>query len=62
MSFIKERRKNLDITQKQLAQKLGVTQSTISMWETNSNFPKSSMLSKLAATLNCTVDDLLSDD
>lgn len=58
---IKQKRVDNKITQEQLAEVLDIDRSTVAKWENGSAMPRAKMLSKLAATLNCTVDDLLSD-
>lgn len=50
-------RSQLDLTQKQLAAKLGVKQSTVSMWETGAA-PRPRMLAKLAEALSTTPEYL----
>ncbi len=50
--------KKSGLPQKELAQKLGVKQSTISMWKNGSRTPRSDKLPLLATVLHCTVDDL----
>lgn len=52
-------RKNAGLTQRQLADKLGVCSNTISQYELGKRKPDVVKLSKLAMLLNCTVDDLL---
>lgn len=59
MERIKSLRKRANLTQAQLALKMGVQQTTVSMWE-GKGFPKTKMLPKLAAVLGCTVEDLIS--
>ena len=44
---IKELRQNNGITQKQLADKIGVVQSAVSQWETGTNEPTASLIIKL---------------
>jgi transcriptional regulator with XRE-family HTH domain len=56
--IIKKLRKKRGLTQKQLAEKLGVQQTTISMWETGANRPNVDMLKPLAKILKCKVEDL----
>lgn len=60
--FIKEKRKELSITQKELAEKLGCTDKAISRWETGKGLPDSSFLIPLANILGVTVNDLLSGE
>ncbi len=47
-SFLKELRKEKDITQEQLAEKIKVSGRTVSRWETGSNMPDISLLAQLA--------------
>lgn len=56
---IKERRKQANITQSELAASIGVGQSAVAMWETGASLPRAELLPKIASVLNCTVDDLL---
>ncbi|WP_404988145.1 helix-turn-helix domain-containing protein [Clostridium culturomicium] len=58
---VKTLRKSLKITQKELANAVGVSQSTIGMIEGNRQGASNDTLLKLAVALNTTVDDLLSD-
>ena len=59
MDKLKELRESAQFTQIELAEKIGVRQSTIAMWETGQSFPRVQLLPKLAGILNCTVDELL---
>ena len=45
-SFLKELRKEKDITQEQLAEKINVSGRTVSRWETGSNMPDISLLAE----------------
>ena len=56
---IKEMRKRSGMTQKEVAQQIGVTQGAVWQWESGMLMPTAVNLQKLAATLNCTVDELL---
>ncbi len=56
---IKELRTEKDIFQQQLADKLGVSKSTVAMWETNKREPDIGILNKLADFFNCSIDYLL---
>lgn len=58
---VKNLRKALKITQKELAATVGVSQSTIGMIEGNKQGASNDTLLKLAKALNTTVDYLLSD-
>lgn len=52
-------RENAGLTQYEVADKLGVDQSTVSLWETGKTMPRAATLVKLAGLYCCTVDDLL---
>lgn len=56
---IKEHRKKLNITQKELAEALGVSVQAISKWETGNGIPDVSALVPLARELHVTTDELL---
>ena len=56
---ISKRRKELGLTQNQLAQKLNLSFQAVSKWENGSAYPDITSLPKLAAALNTTVDALL---
>ena len=55
---IKEMRNAAGLRQVDLAEKLGVTQSTVCSWETGAAMPQASLLPKLADALGCTIDAL----
>lgn len=59
MTVLCEYRKKQGLTQKQLAEKLGVTQACIGMWESGNRKPDIITLKKLARILGCTADELL---
>ena len=50
-NFIAQRRKSLDMTQKDLASKLHVTDKAVSKWETGKGFPDLKMMEPLADAL-----------
>lgn len=52
------REKN-NITQAQIADKLGITQGAVSQWEAGATNPSIATISKLAAILGCSIDELL---
>ncbi len=54
-----KRRKELGLTQTQLAQKLNLSFQAVSKWENGSAYPDITSLPKLAAVLDTTVDALL---
>lgn len=59
MSKIRFFRENAGMTQMELAEKLGVTQAAIAMWESGSRNPNIITIKKLATIFGCTADDLL---
>ena len=60
--FIAECRKNVGLTQKQLAEKLNITDRAVSKWETGKALPDSSIMLELCRILKITVNDLLSGE
>ncbi|MHC5216222.1 helix-turn-helix transcriptional regulator [Enterococcus sp. LJL128] len=54
------KRKEKNITQKQLADFVGVSKASVSKWETGQSYPDISLLPLLAAYFNITIDELLS--
>ncbi len=59
---IKLLRENIGFLQEELAQILGVSRSTVAMWETNKAHPRGETLVKLADALHCTIDQLYGRD
>lgn len=57
--FIAERRKEVNLTQMELAEMLGVTDRAVSKWETGRSMPDSSIMLSLCALLKITVNELL---
>ena len=57
--FIAQLRKERGMTQEQLGERLGVSQRTVSRWETGRNMPDISMLTLLCAQLDVSVAELL---
>lgn len=57
--FISELRKERKMTQEQLAERLGVSQKSVSRWETGKNMPDMSLLQGLSLELGITVSELL---
>jgi transcriptional regulator with XRE-family HTH domain len=54
-------RKANDITQEELADKLGVSRQSVSKWESDLAYPETDKLIALATIFNCSVDYLLKD-
>ncbi len=60
--FIAECRKNRKITQSELAEKLGVTDRSVSNWENGKNMPDLSLFKPLCNELNITINEFLSGE
>ena len=60
--FIAECRKNVGLTQTQLAEKLGITDKAISKWERGIAMPDSSIMLELCDILKISVNELLSGE
>ena len=60
--FIAGERKKKGYTRKQLAEKLGISEKTVSEWECGNGFPEVSLLLPLCGELGITVNDLLSGE
>ncbi|MBQ5883335.1 MAG: helix-turn-helix transcriptional regulator, partial [Clostridia bacterium] len=60
--FIRECRNKNNLTQMQLAEKLGITDRAISKWENGRAMPDSSLMLDLCKELKITVNDLLSGE
>ena len=58
-SFLKELRKEKDITQEQLAEKIKVSGRTVSRWETGSNMPDISLLAQLADFYDVSIPEII---
>lgn len=58
MQGLKYIRQSIGMTQADLAQKMGVTQSLIAMWERGAVLPNAAKLPELADVLHCTIDAL----
>lgn len=52
-------RKDIGLTQKQVAEKLGVVESCYANWEQGRTEPSISMLRNLSIILNVSIDDLI---
>ena len=57
--FIAECRKKKDLTQAQLAERLGITDRAVSKWENGRSMPDSSIMLALCKELEISVNDLL---
>ncbi len=61
-NFISIKRKELGLNQKELAEKLSVTDKAVSKWETGRGMPEVSLLIPLANLLNVSVTELLNGE
>ena len=57
--FISQKRKEKNLTQEQLAEKLGVSNKTVSKWETGKCMPDYSVVKNLCEELGITVAELM---
>ena len=62
MSFgakLKNCRKNMSLSQKEFGQKIGVAESTVSLYESNKRFPDADTLKKISSIFGVSIDYLL---
>ena len=57
--FIAQKRKELNLTQEQLAERLGVSNKTISKWENGKCMPDYSIVERLCEELKITISELM---
>ena len=57
--FIKKLRKDNNLTQKELADKYGVTYQAVSKWENGKNIPDVSLIRQMSKDINISVEDIL---
>ena len=57
--FIAQQRKSVNLTQMQLAEKLGITDRAVSKWERGLALPDSSIMLELCEILKISVNELL---
>lgn len=60
--FIAERRKQLNLTQKQLGEKLNVTDKAVSKWERGLGYPDVSILGELSEILGVGIGEILNGE
>ena len=61
-NFIKEKRKELNLTQEELAEKLFVTEKAVSRWETGRGTPDISLLIPLSKALKVEIPEILNGE
>ncbi len=59
-SFLSQLRKEQGLTQEQLGEKLGVTNKTVSRWETGTYLPPVEMLQALSELYGITINEIIS--
>ncbi|MBN1891192.1 MAG: helix-turn-helix transcriptional regulator [Clostridiales bacterium] len=52
-------RKRVNLTQQQVADFLGLDQTTVSRWERGRKLPRADRLPRIAELYQCSIDDLL---
>lgn len=60
--FIANERKKLGLTQAKLAEKIFVSEKTVSKWETGKGIPETNCLQKLCEVLNVSINELLNGE
>lgn len=60
--FIHDLRKEKELTQKQLAAQVGVSDKTISKWETGRGIPDTAIMNELCQVLGISINELLSGE
>lgn len=60
--FISQMRREKNLTQRQLAESLGITDKTVSKWETGRGLPEVSLMMPLCELLDISVNELLSGE
>lgn len=61
-TFIAVLRKEKGLTQKELAEQIGISDKTVSKWETGNGMPDIAYLSPLCEVLDINVNELLSGE
>lgn len=61
-NFIKELRREKNLTQKELAKKINITDKAISKWERGLSFPDITMLNILSKEFNVSIEELLNGE
>ena len=55
---ISEKRRSKNLTQEELGIMVGVSRSTVAMWEAGEAFPRAEKLQILSKIFECNIDDL----
>lgn len=59
---IKTVRESKNLTQQYIANELGISRSSVAMWETGEAMPRAGKLPELARILGCTIDELFAEE
>lgn len=59
---IKTVRESKNLTQQYIANELGISRTSVAMWETGEAMPRADKLPELARILGCTIDELFADE
>lgn len=60
--FISTKRREQNLTQEQLAERIGVSNKTVSKWETGKTMPDYSVVEELCKALNVSVSELIAGE
>ena len=60
--FIKTMRKEKNFTQREIAERLNISEKTVSKWETGNGLPEVSLMLPLCELLGISVNELLSGE
>lgn len=60
--FISQKRKEVNLTQEDLAEKLNISKNAVSKWERGLNLPNVSIMQELCEILNITIIELLNGE
>ena len=61
-AFLRELRRERDLTQETLAERLGVSNRTVSRWETGSNMPDIGMLAEIAGFYGVSIPEIINGE
>jgi len=61
-NFVKELRKEKNLTQKELAEKINITDKAVSKWERGLSFPEITMINILSKEVDVSVEELLNGE
>ena len=59
---LKKLRKNKNISQETLAEKVGVSRQSVSKWETGEAYPEMNNILELCKIFHCNINDLVNDN